>query len=137
MQGSRYTSLLLLAPAAVLFALLTIYPLGRGLLLSFFVTDYGFEGATFVGTENFSYLLGDSFFRRATWNTVFFTLMATVSEVGLGLRQRDADHLAPVVPGGVDRHRPPPAPDVEEALARPEPELGGDQLVLLLLGELE
>lgn len=85
MQGSRYTSLLLLAPAVVLFALLTIYPLGRGLLLSFFVTDYGFEGAVFVGTENFADLLGDSFFRRATWNTVFFTLMATISEVGLGL----------------------------------------------------
>ncbi|WP_299398995.1 carbohydrate ABC transporter permease [Pelagibius sp.] len=85
MPGPRYTSLLLLAPAIALFALLTLYPLGRGLLLSFFVTDYGLEGALFVGSENYRELLGDRFFRRATWNTVVFTLLATVSEVGLGL----------------------------------------------------
>ncbi len=85
MPGPRYTSLLLLAPAIALFALLTLYPLGRGLLLSFFVTDYGLEGALFVGSENYRELLGDRFFRRATWNTVVFTLLATFSEVGLGL----------------------------------------------------
>ncbi len=76
---------MLLGPAAALFALLTIYPLGRGLILSFFVTDYGFEGADFVGVENYQYLLDDSFFQIATWNTIVFTLMATVSEVALGL----------------------------------------------------
>lgn len=85
MRSSRTTSLLLLAPAVALFALLTLYPLGRGLLLSFFVTDYGFEGARFVGPANYGDLFGDRFFRRATWNTVFFTVAATVSEVGLGL----------------------------------------------------
>ncbi len=85
MRKSRFTSLLLLGPAAALFALLTIYPLGRGLILSFFVTDYGFEGAEFVGVENYQYLLDDSFFQIATWNTIVFTLMATVSEVALGL----------------------------------------------------
>ena len=85
MQRSRLTSLLLLSPAAVLFALLTIYPLGRGLILSFFMTDYGFEGAKFIGVENYQYLLSDSFFQRATWNTIAFTLMATISEVALGL----------------------------------------------------
>ncbi len=84
-RKSRFTSLLLLGPAAALFALLTIYPLGRGLILSFFVTDYGFEGAEFVGVENYQYLLDDSFFQIATWNTIVFTLMATVSEVALGL----------------------------------------------------
>jgi multiple sugar transport system permease protein len=81
----RFTSILLLGPAAALFALLTIYPLGRGLILSFFMTDYGFEGAKFVGGENYQYLLSDSFFQQATWNTISFTLMATVSEVALGL----------------------------------------------------
>jgi len=81
----RFTSMLLLGPAAALFALLTIYPLGRVLILSFFMTEYGFEGATFVGGENYQYLLSDSFFQQATWNTISFTLMATVSEVALGL----------------------------------------------------
>ena len=85
MVSSRYLPLLLLAPAAGLFALLTLYPLGRVLLLSFFVTDYGLEGARFVGLENFDVLLEDSFFRQATWNTVVFTLLATSSEIGLGL----------------------------------------------------
>ena len=84
MTASRTAPLLLLAPAIALFALLTLYPLGRGLLLSFFATDYGFEGATYVGGENYRELLEDSFFRTAAWNTVVFTVMATVSEVGLG-----------------------------------------------------
>jgi multiple sugar transport system permease protein len=81
----RLTSMLLLGPAAALFALLTIYPLGRVLILSFFMTEYGFEGATFIGGENYQYLLSDSFFQQATWNTISFTLMATISEVALGL----------------------------------------------------
>lgn len=77
--------LLLLAPALALFAVLTIYPLIRLLLLSFAVTDHGFEGARFVGLDNYAELLTDKGFRRATWNTIAFTLMATVSEVLLGL----------------------------------------------------
>ena len=85
MPTKRSTALLLLAPATALFALLTLYPLGRGVILSFFATEYGFDGATYVGAENYEILLDDSFFRRATWNTVFFTLTATVSEVALGL----------------------------------------------------
>lgn len=84
MKHTRWTSLWLLAPAGALFAILTVYPLGRGIILSFFNTDYGFKGATFVGLENYQYLLSDSFFQQATWNTVSFTLMATVSEVALG-----------------------------------------------------
>lgn len=85
MQQSRLTALLLVTPALVLFALLTIYPLGRVLLLSLFNTDYGFEGAEFVGVENYSYLADDRFFGIAAWNTISFTLMATISEVALGL----------------------------------------------------
>ncbi len=81
----RRTLLILLAPALLLFAALTLYPLARGILLSFFITDYGFAGARFVGLENFVDLLSDRFFLRASWNTVAFTLMATASEVGLGL----------------------------------------------------
>jgi multiple sugar transport system permease protein len=76
---------LLLGPAAVLFALLTLYPLVRLLLLSFAASEHGFEDARFVGLDNYAELLGGRAFRRATWNTVAFTLMATVSEVLLGL----------------------------------------------------
>ena len=85
MKTGRLVPLLFLAPALFLFGLLTIYPLVRVLLLSFFYTEYGFTGASFVGLENYAALLGDSFFRIATWNTIFFTVTATASEVGLGL----------------------------------------------------
>ncbi|MCC7281007.1 MAG: sugar ABC transporter permease [Acetobacteraceae bacterium] len=79
------TLLLLLAPALILFGLLTLYPLARLLLLSFTDSDYGFAGARFVGIDNYVELLGARAFRRATWNTIYFTLMATSSEVAVGL----------------------------------------------------
>jgi len=85
MPQRRGLAFLLLAPAFVLFALLTLYPLGRVLALSFFKTEYGFEDAVFVGLDNYAVLAADSFFRQATWNTVVFTLLATAGELGLGL----------------------------------------------------
>ena len=55
----------------------------------------------------------------------------------LGLRQRDADHLAAVGARSVDGHRTPPAAHVEEAHALGELELAGDQVQLAQLGDLE
>lgn len=77
--------LLLLAPALALFALLTLYPLARVLLLSFTATDHGFAGASFVGVENYAELWQGRGFRRAAWNTLAFAVMATASELALGL----------------------------------------------------
>ena len=85
MQQRSTVAFLLLAPATLLFVVLTIYPLGRVLLLSLFKTEYGFEDATFVGLDNYAVLAGDSFFRIATWNTILFTITATAAEIGLGL----------------------------------------------------
>ena len=64
---------------------LTLYPLGRSLALSFFVTEYGFEGARFVGLLNYERLFSDRFFLRAIRNTISFTLLATLGELALGL----------------------------------------------------
>lgn len=75
----------LLAPAALILGLLTLYPLARLLLLSFAITDHGFAGARFAGLENYAELLASRSFRTAAGNTVWFTLMATASEVLLGL----------------------------------------------------
>jgi len=77
--------LLLLAPALALFALLTLYPLARVVLLSFTATDHGFADARFVGLDNFVELWEGRGFRRAAWNTMVFALMATIGEVLLGL----------------------------------------------------
>ena len=85
MQSPRVVSYLMLMPALALFAVLTLYPLGRGIVLSFFVTEYGFDGARYVGFENYDILLNDGFFLTATWNTVFFTVTAVVGDVTLGL----------------------------------------------------
>jgi len=81
----RLTLLLLLGPAAAILALLTVYPLIRLALLSFTDSDHGFAGARFVGLDNYGELFASRGFRTAARNTVAFTLMATASEVGLGL----------------------------------------------------
>ncbi len=74
-----------MAPSIVIFTALTIYPLVRVFALSLFATEYGFDGARFVGTENYSALVAHRFFRTAAWNTLVFAVLATLSEVGLGL----------------------------------------------------
>ena len=84
-QRSHTLVLLLLLPALLLFAALTLYPLGRVFALSLFTTDYGFRGATFTGIQNYIDLFSHRFFRIATWNTIVFAVLATASEVGLGL----------------------------------------------------
>jgi multiple sugar transport system permease protein len=81
----RRLLLALLAPAALILGLLTLYPLARLLLLSFAITDHGFAGARFAGLDNYAELLASRSFRTAAGNTVWFALMATVSEVLLGL----------------------------------------------------
>ena len=64
---------------------------------------------------------------------------ALVGPVHLLVAEGDADHPGVMVAGGVDGHRPPPAPHVEQPGpgAPVEPELAADQLVLGRLGLLE
>lgn len=85
MQDTRRFGLMMIAPASLVLAVLTLYPLGRGLALSFFSTEYGFADAKYVGLRNYEDLLGDRFFLTAITNTVWFTILATVSEIALGL----------------------------------------------------
>src|SRR6266542_1113710 len=66
-----------------------------------------------------------------------FSSDALSRPLGLGPRERDAVGAHAVVLGGPHREAPPPAPDVEQALAGLEPELAADQIELVLLGLLE
>jgi multiple sugar transport system permease protein len=75
----------LILPALLTLGPLVLYPLGRMAALSLHDSEYGFEGARWVGLANYAELWGDRFFRRATWNTVVFTLAATTLEVAAGL----------------------------------------------------
>ena len=84
-RSQNLTRILLLLPALVLLAALTIYPLVPVVYYSFF--DYhsvrGFEG--FVGIANYRRLLGDLFFTVSLRNTLVFALLATSSQLLLGL----------------------------------------------------
>lgn len=85
-QETRFF-VLLLAPAAVVVAILTLYPVLRVATDSFF--DYDFIAGTRdpVGLENYRSVLRDPQFREAAANTLRFVVMATAAETlaGFGL----------------------------------------------------
>jgi multiple sugar transport system permease protein len=71
-------------PAAVLLLLFLTYPLGLGTYLGFTDAKIGRAGQ-WVGLENFEYLWGDAVTRLALFNTLFYTVVASVIKFGLGL----------------------------------------------------
>ncbi|MDQ0230395.1 carbohydrate ABC transporter permease [Metabacillus malikii] len=69
--------LLYLAPSILLFSLFLFYPMLRTLYLSFFLTDGQGVPVSFVGLENFTYLLQSASFQnsmKATLLFVFYTV---------------------------------------------------------------
>jgi multiple sugar transport system permease protein len=71
-------------PAGVLLLLFLTYPLGLGTWLGFTDTKIGREGH-WIGLENFEYLWGDAVTRLALFNTIFYTVVASVIKFVLGL----------------------------------------------------
>lgn len=71
-------------PAAVLLLLFLTYPLGLGVWLGFTDTKIG-RGGGFIGLENYVFLWGDSVTRLALFNTLFYTIVASVFKFALGL----------------------------------------------------
>ncbi len=71
-------------PAAVLLLLFLTYPLGLGTWLGFTDAKVGRAGE-WVGFENFTYLVGDSVTQLALFNTLFYTVIASVFKFALGL----------------------------------------------------
>ena len=76
--------LLFLAPTAILLIVFLTYPLGLGTWLGFTDAKIGRRGE-FIGLENFEFLWNDSVTRLALFNTLFYTLLASVIKFGLGL----------------------------------------------------
>lgn len=77
--------LLFLSPMLVLLIGLLAYPLVSGIALSLHAAR-GFELSEFVGLNNYARaILGDAVFHRSLLNTVVFTAVAVVLQVGLGL----------------------------------------------------
>ena len=71
-------------PAAALLLLFLTYPLGLGTYLGFTDAKIGRPGQ-WVGLENFQFLWGDAVTQLALFNTLFYTLVASVIKFGLGL----------------------------------------------------
>jgi multiple sugar transport system permease protein len=76
--------LLFMVPAGALLLVFLTYPLGLGTWLGFTDAKIGREGH-FIGIENFQYLWGDAVVRLALFNTLFYTIVASVIKFGLGL----------------------------------------------------
>ncbi|WP_422387350.1 carbohydrate ABC transporter permease [Agrobacterium vaccinii] len=86
--SDRSLAVLLLAPAALLLALIIVYPVCRLIYTSFFSLSLtsGLPAA-FVGFENYQLMIEDPVFWETTWNTVLITLITVPGAlfVGLGL----------------------------------------------------
>ena len=80
------------------------YPLGLGTWLGFTDAKIGRSGV-WVGLENFEYLWGDAVTRLALFNTIFYTVVASVIKFGLGPVARAAAEQAPAVQGVHPRDR--------------------------------
>src|SRR5438105_4927105 len=75
---------LLVVPAAVLLGGLLAYPLGFGVWLGFKDAKIGSPGS-FVGLENYRYLLDDPVFRLTAVNTALYTVVTVAFKLALGL----------------------------------------------------
>jgi len=73
-----------MVPAVALLVLFLTYPLGLGTWLGFTDTKIGRAGE-WVGLDNFRFLWGDDVTRLALFNTIFYTVVASVIKFGLGL----------------------------------------------------
>src|SRR4030095_4812443 len=84
LDNRHLLALLFLLPAGVLLLLFLTYPLGLGTWLGFTDAKVGRSGV-FVGLENFQYLWGDAVTRLALFNTIFYTVVASIIKFALGL----------------------------------------------------
>jgi len=75
---------LFMLPAAIILLVFLTYPLGLGVWLGFTDTKIGRPGV-FVGLENYLSLLDDDVYRLAVFNTIFYTVIASIAKFALGL----------------------------------------------------
>jgi ABC-type sugar transport system permease subunit len=76
---------LLLLPTIGTLAVVSLYPVFRGITLSLRNTTLSSQTDSFIGLQNFRTLLGDAQFWNAWRNTIVFTAVSTLLETVLGL----------------------------------------------------
>jgi multiple sugar transport system permease protein len=85
LQNNRNAlGLMFMIPAAAILIVFLTYPLGLGIWLGFTDTKIG-RGGEWIGLENYIYLWDDSVTRLALFNTMFYTVVASVVKFFLGL----------------------------------------------------
>src|SRR5689334_729493 len=84
LDNRNLLGLMFMLPAAALLLVFLTYPLGLGTWLGFTDTKVGRAGV-WVGLDNFKFLLCDSVARLSLFNTIFYTVVASVIKFALGL----------------------------------------------------
>jgi multiple sugar transport system permease protein len=84
LESRTALGLAFMLPAGVLLLVFLTYPLGLGLWLGFTDARIGRAGH-WIGFENFQSLFDDSLARLSLFNTLFYTVIASVVKFALGL----------------------------------------------------
>ena len=79
----RWGNALFVLPFLVVYIVLMIVPVGRGIWLSLHEIDLLADEASYVGFDNYINLWQDEIFRGAIWNTVYFVALSTPAFVVL------------------------------------------------------
>lgn len=83
-QSRNGLGFLFMLPAAVFLLCFLTYPLGLGVWLGFTDTSIGRAGV-FIGLENYAWLWNDSVFWMSVFNTLLYTVVASILKFVLGL----------------------------------------------------
>ena len=84
LQSKGFLGLLFMLPAAIFLLIFLSYPLGLGVWLGFTDTRIGRTGV-FIGLENYQSLWEDSLFWLSVFNTILYTVVASILKFALGL----------------------------------------------------
>ena len=84
LQSKVFLGLLFMLPAAIFLLVFLSYPLGLGVWLGFTDTRIGRSGV-FIGLENYQLLWDDSLFWLSVFNTILYTVVASILKFMLGL----------------------------------------------------
>lgn len=83
-QSRNVLGLVFMFPAAAFLVIFLTYPLGLGVWLGFTDTRLNRLGQ-FIGLENYQYLMTDAVFRLSVFNTLLYTIVASILKFALGL----------------------------------------------------
>ena len=83
--GPSWRNALFILPFLAIYAVMLVYPLFRGVWISFQEYDMFDQTASFAGLANYKRLLADKIFLRTVFNTFAFVVMTVPAFVAIGL----------------------------------------------------